>query len=593
MTRRHLILPGICVGALALRLIGLQYGLPAVYNPDEVAIMARALGFAKGTLNPHNFLYPTLYFYVLFAWVGVYLAFVWATGRVASLAALQKLYFTDPTGIYTAGRSLGVAAGTATVWLVHRLGARIGDSRTAAAAALFLAVSPLHVRDSHYVKHDVPATLAIVAAYLAMTRLWPGPNSGSSEAGSSNDAGLAGVRSLSLRDAAIAGAVTGIAFSTHYYCIFLAVPLSWVIFQKARAAGSVAVVRHLAVAAGASAVSFFALSPYLLVEPLTALRDIAANRAIVVDRATATGAFGPALRYTDMLWRDSMGIPVVVLALVGVLWMLAVDRRRAILLLAFPVPFLLFIANTAPASRYLNPVLPFVAVFAGWALARLSRLVRARPVLFWAALLAAALPGALASIRSDAFFRQDDTRTLARAYIESHIPPGSGILVQPYSVPLTMSRPALEEALAHHLGSTGAASTKFQLQLSLDPYPNPAYRLVYLGSGGLDVDKLYVSMEQVGRPDGLALLRRLGVAFVVFKRYNEPDPDSLPFLTTLAREGRRIAAFSPYRPGVTDAEQARIDPFLHNTDTRIDDALERPGPPLEIWQLDDPGMQPR
>ena len=46
-----------------------------------------------------------------------------------------------------------------------------------------------------------------------------------------------------------------------------------------------------------------------------------------------------------------------------------------------------------------------------------------------------------------------------------------------------------------------------------------------------------------------------------------------------------MAVFSPYRPGVSEAEQARIDPFLHNTDARIDDALERPGPPLEIWQL--------
>ena len=64
---------------------------------------------------------------------------------------------------------------------------------------------------------------------------------------------------------------------------------------------------------------------------------------------------------------------------------------------------------------------------------------------------------------------------------------------------------------------------------------------------------------------------------------------SLPFLAALAREGRRIAVFSPYRPGVTEAERARIAPFLHNTDTRIDDALERPGPPLEIWQLDGPG----
>ena len=44
------------IGALALglRLYGLEFGLPAVYNPDEVAIMSRTLAFAKGDLNPHN-----------------------------------------------------------------------------------------------------------------------------------------------------------------------------------------------------------------------------------------------------------------------------------------------------------------------------------------------------------------------------------------------------------------------------------------------------------------------------------------------------------------------------------------------------------
>jgi hypothetical protein len=79
------------------------------------------------------------------------------------------------------------------------------------------------------------------------------------------------------------------------------------------------------------------------------------------------------------------------------------------------------------------------------------------------------------------------------------------------------------------------------------------------------------------------------VAFVVFKRYNRLDQEVIPFVEALAREGRRMAVFSPYRRGVTESERARIDPFLHNTDTRIDDALERPGPPLEIWQLDVPG----
>ena len=121
----RLLLAVLFAGAFALRVFGLQYGLPSVYNPDEVAIMARALSFAKGALNPHNFLYPTFYFYVLFGWVGTYFAFVWLTGGVSSTAALQQLYFTDPTGIYTAGRLLGATLGTLCVPAIYRLG-RLG-----------------------------------------------------------------------------------------------------------------------------------------------------------------------------------------------------------------------------------------------------------------------------------------------------------------------------------------------------------------------------------------------------------------------------------------------------------------------------------
>ena len=33
-------------------------------------ILNRALAFGKPDLNPHNFLYPTLYFYALFVWEG-------------------------------------------------------------------------------------------------------------------------------------------------------------------------------------------------------------------------------------------------------------------------------------------------------------------------------------------------------------------------------------------------------------------------------------------------------------------------------------------------------------------------------------------
>lgn len=576
MTRHQnprLALAAVCLVAIALRLIGLQYGLPSVYNPDESAIMARALTFAKGTLNPGNFLYPTFYFYVLFVWVGIYLGFLLITGQVESIAALQRLYFTDPTGIYTAGRALGVAAGAATVLALHRLASRLADPRTAMAAAVFLAVAPLHVRDSHYVKHDVPATLAVTLVYLAVARIWPVPRP----------------TGPSSRDTLLAAAAAGAAFSTHYYCVFLGAPLALAISQAWRRRGVTALVRQMALAALVASVVFLALSPFIALEPFTAWRDITANREIVVDRAVRSGAFTPAVRYLGMLWTDSSGMPVAFLAAIGVVWMLVKAPAQAMLLLAFPVPFLLFIANTAPASRYLNPVLPFLVLFAAWTVAQTAERLRARTITFWLLVAAAATPALLASLRAGQFFRQDDTRTLAQQYVETRIRPGSTIAIQPHSVLITPTRESLVEALSRRPGGVETASTKFKLQLSLEPYPSPAYRLIYLGRGGMDPDKIYVDYEALAGQDGLRPLRSHGVAFVVVKRYNDPDPATLPFLAALAREGRRVAAFSPYRPGTTEAEQARIDPFLHNTDTRIDDVLERPGPMLEIWELNGPG----
>ena len=158
--------------ALVPRLIGLRYGLPAVYNPDEVAIMSRALAFAKGDLNPHNFLYPTFYFYALFAWEGLTAVVAVATRAVDSFGAFQREFFIDPTRVFVAGRLLTALLGTATVVAVGVLGSRLPSPMTGLAAALLLAVAPLHVLNSHYVKHDVPVTFLIVLAYLAYARLW-------------------------------------------------------------------------------------------------------------------------------------------------------------------------------------------------------------------------------------------------------------------------------------------------------------------------------------------------------------------------------------------------------------------------------------
>src|SRR5262245_56650051 len=96
LSRGGILLAAILIAGLALRLIGLGYGLPHVYNPDEIAIMNRALALPNNHFNPQNFLYPTFYFYALLAWEGAFFAVARVVGIFGSFAAFERSYFVDP-----------------------------------------------------------------------------------------------------------------------------------------------------------------------------------------------------------------------------------------------------------------------------------------------------------------------------------------------------------------------------------------------------------------------------------------------------------------------------------------------------------------
>jgi hypothetical protein len=564
------ILAGVAALALGLRLASIGFGLPAVYNPDEIAIVSRSLAFAKGDLNPHNFLYPTFYFYVLFAWLG--LAFVWLriTGQVPTLRAFQDRFFVDPSSVYVAGRALGAVCGTATTAVTALVGRTWFNGPTGLVAAALLAVAPVAVMDAHYVKHDVPATLAVTVALWRLARCWP-------EGGSTP-----GVWRGPLLAAAVA---CGIAWSTHYYTIFLALPLAITAVELRRRDGVLAIAAALLVAAVAAAITFFAGSPFLLVEPATAWRDIVANRQIVVDRASDSGGFSNLARYLRLLADLGVTLPVASLAAIGAVTLCVTDFRRAVLPLSFAVPFLLFISNTVPASRYLNPVLPIVVLMAAVALTRLAAILapgRQAAVLTVLTTLTA-LPALVDSVRVVRLFGQDDTRTLAARALTTEAPDGATVLIQPQSVQVPQSRAGLEEALLARLGSLDNLPTRSRLRLTVSPWPRPSYRLLWLGDGGLDEDKIYLGYASLG-DDPVATLRRHGVQYVVLKRYNVADPTVVPLATALARGARRLATVSPYRD---DEPQTRLaPPFLHNLDSRLDRRIVRPGPIVDIFALE-------
>lgn len=565
---------GVCLAGAALRFWAIDYGLPGLYHPDETPILNRALTFAKGDPNPHNFLYPTLHLYALFVWQGLFFLAGWAVGVFDSVRTFQAQFFVDPSYHFVAGRALTAVLGTLTIVAVFRIGRRLHSVGAGLAAAVFLAVAPFAVRDAHYVKLDVPAGFMIAVAHVALARLVV-------------DAEAAARR----RPWLIAGVLGGLAVSTQYYVApVVATFVAAAAFHGRRTGNWTAAFRLLVLAGVAFVGGFFAGTPFIFTELDVTARDIAEVRQVNFERALDTGgplsSLGP---YIVMLATDALGWPIFALGVVGALLTLTQHWGRGLVLVTFPLAYLGFISNTVPMSRYLACVVPLVAVAAGVGVMEVTARLRSRPGSTRTAVIAglvalAALPGLLLSVRSNQFFAQDDTRGLARTFIEQHVPAESTILIQPQSAPVHMSRQALVDALRQHLGDETKASVKFQYQMAATPYPSPAYRLVFLGDGGQDVDRTYVSLRGFTSPS-LEPLRRRGIEYVVMKRTNVPNPDTAVIEQALEREATRLATFSPYRQGVPADVQATTDPYFHNTATRIVPALERPGPTVDIWKI--------
>jgi hypothetical protein len=582
-TARGWLLVGVIAIAAALRFAAIAYGLPGVYNPDEIPILNRALTFAKGDPNPHNFLYPSLYFYMLFAWQGLYFVTGYITGAFASLGAFQRAYFQDPSGFILAGRALTATCGVITVVATYRFGRAMAGPAAGLVAALCLATAPFAVRDAHYVKLDVPVAMfaALTLASIAITMRRP------------DDA-------RDWRRWLLAGALAGLTVSTHYYAIFIIVPIVVAaIALRGREGSWLTVWNNLVVAGLASIGGFLVGTPFIVVEPATAMRDMIAVREIDIDRAVVgTAPFASIGSYLHMLWTDALGWPVFAAALVGFVAAVAGDRGRGLMLASFPIAFLAFAANTVPMSRYLNVMLPPLAVAAAIGVVTIARAIAmsgratgdsGRRVAIVTAVLAglAVAPGLANSVRSDRFFAADDTRSVALAWVQQQIPAGASILTQPYSVPLHRTRESLVEALRANLGSEANATIKFQGQLNRSPYPSPAYRLLYLGEAGGDPppDVIYISPRAFDGDHGLQPLRDRGVNYVIVKRGNVPNPSLAGLDAALARDADRLAVFTPYRDDVDAERRAAVPPYLHNTAARIDPALERPGPAIEIWRV--------
>jgi hypothetical protein len=522
-----------------LRFWGLRFGLPHDFaRPDEEKLIGAALGIFQGDLNPHFFLYPTLFIYLMAASYLIVCGVERLAGVTASQADFVARVMADPSVLHLTARALAASAGTATIPVLYLAARELSSARAALIAAAFLTVAFLHVRDSHFGVTDVPATFLIVAAFWAAARC--------------------AARGATVSRAAIAGALSGFAASTKYNCALAALPaVAAILIEPGDRTPSrrLALIGLLFLCLGAA---FLMGTPFALLDRPAFINEftiqsrtaLGEHHGSILDAARAVVAERGWRHHLRFTLPHGLGLPLLCAALAGACWLTIERPRTAAIVLSFPTAFYIAMGvSLLVYARWMVPLVPFLCLTAGMLVDRIaeaqhtftrSRLATAAVLIGLPGLLGA--PTFARSIAFDRLVARPDTRALAARWIESHFPAGATLY------------------------QTGA------IYGYVEPRPSDRYRLVTFDERR---HRFQGASHQANLPDLIIVLESPLVVF------NHVPPELAAILDghyTWAEtfKGTITARMSG---AVYDQQDAFYVPFANL------DSVRRPGPDVRIFEL--------
>lgn len=158
--------------ALTLRFVDLGHGFPYIYHPDEPTIIRSALGI-RFDPNPHHFDWPHLYIYLNYFAYMVFAKFrdiITAVGFKTQLTQIAPLIYNDHLIFYLLSRAFSAVLGALTIIPIYLWTKKLTNKKSALFSSTLLALTPLHVRNSHYALIDVPMLFFLCWALYFSTR---------------------------------------------------------------------------------------------------------------------------------------------------------------------------------------------------------------------------------------------------------------------------------------------------------------------------------------------------------------------------------------------------------------------------------------
>jgi hypothetical protein len=523
----------ILIMALLLRLDGIGFGLPGIYDPDELMFELGAVRMlSHASLDPAWFGHPatiTMYGLALVD-IGTYLV-GHALGWFADTHAFQDAIYTNPGWVILPGRWLMALSGTALVWQTMRLCLVLkrADHRAALVAGAVVAVSPLLVGWSQVIRTDVMGALFVMVCLSSSLRA---------------------TRAGGWRGDALAAFWLGTAIATKWPMALAGLGMAGLLVQMVvtgalpPGVAGLRLARFLAM----GLIALVAVSPYLVIDHAILVHNLRGEVQRHHLGATGGSDWWNLHWYGGQILHHGLGLAGFALALAGCVGMGLRWRRDATVWLIGPV-LIAMVAVIAHQhlvwSRWVVPLVPLLAVPAGQALARLSPGgFSRRPGALMLGLLAICGPLVIEDM-ARATARMNDTRRRASAFASAHIPAGSRVLIEHFGFDLY----AQPWQILFPMGKLGCVDARAVLHGKVD---NAAIDAARDGHSNVDFGTMPRAQAQSCHADYAIVTQ--------YDRYGAERgdfPQEYQAYRTLLRGSHQLAVFAP-APGISFGPVTRV-----------------------------------
>jgi 4-amino-4-deoxy-L-arabinose transferase-like glycosyltransferase len=411
--------------AVVLRLWGINFGLPFLYHPDEPNKVQFAQQVLKtGDLNPHYFQKPPFYIYLNALIYIPYLSIDQIRGinlKIQDLQAPQMENMgtgkTSQPSTVLLGRLVTVLFSCLAIWLTFLISQKVtGNIHIAILSTLFMAFAPGLVQHSRFITPDSQVVFfCLLTVFISIDIYQQGRK----------------------RDYILAGIAGALAASSKYNAVLvLFVPVVAHLLRNSWRASLKD--KKIFWSAIASIITFIVLNPVLLFS----FQEFYQGASFEASHY-ATGHVGMEgnafIWYLNYFWTSES--LAAVLGCAGMFLGLIKRQKQYILLAVFPVVFFAFISLFEVRNdRTAIPITPYTYIFAAILLVGLWQQFAKKSwqdLLIRVVLLCSVIFILLFSLNSDIQVSKSlmtvDSRETSRVWIESNLPAGAKIAIEPYS----------------------------------------------------------------------------------------------------------------------------------------------------------------